>query len=126
MIFCRICEQDIHHERLRHNDKVCAKCYEQLLPDFRAIVDEGGVPEPPTFPNEKPERYAVGGKLHVCSACGNEEFQTRRVLLNTALKSMLGVDFADDEAATLVCDHCGCITWFLYSRARFGIIRIIR
>lgn len=54
----------------------------------------------------------VLGKPVACAHCGGDEFIVRKRLLNTAVMTLLGFDFADRQATILKCVHCGRIEWF--------------
>jgi DNA-directed RNA polymerase subunit RPC12/RpoP len=54
----------------------------------------------------------VLGKPVTCPHCGGDELVVRKRLLNTAVMTLLGFDFADRQATTLRCIRCGRIEWF--------------
>lgn len=57
--------------------------------------------------------FEVAGKPVICSHCGNDEFERTEALLNTRVLTLLDLDWANDEAAALICKRCGHIEWFL-------------
>ena len=57
--------------------------------------------------------YQNLGKKIVCPNCGNDKFEKRDVLLNTAGMSFLGLDWANRSAAALICTNCTRIEWYL-------------
>ena len=64
-------------------------------------------------PNQETSRFEVAGIAVRCPHCGGDEFIEGRALLNTAGMTMIGLDWANRSAATLVCTGCGRIEWFL-------------
>ena len=56
--------------------------------------------------------YSVADKGVVCAHCGHKEFALTKALLNTRLRTVLGVDADDPSAYVLVCGHCSCIVMF--------------
>lgn len=57
-------------------------------------------------------RYQVAGVGARCSHCGGEDFERGTALLNSALMTLLGIDWADKRAYLLICQKCGHIDWF--------------
>ena len=58
-------------------------------------------------------QYEVAGIAVRCPHCGGDRFVEGRAQLNTAGMTMMGLDWANRSAATLVCTGCGRIEWFL-------------
>ena len=58
-------------------------------------------------------RFEVSGIAVRCPHCGADEFIEGRAQLNTAGMTMMGLDWANRSAATLLCTGCGRIEWFL-------------
>ena len=59
-----------------------------------------------------PGRFKVGGKIFHCPACRHDVFANGAALLNTTGMTLIGLDWANKEATTLVCTECGKIEWF--------------
>jgi predicted nucleic-acid-binding Zn-ribbon protein len=59
-----------------------------------------------------PNEYEAGGKQVLCTHCGNSTFNHEKALLNTAGRTLAGLDWTDKEATILVCSKCGRIEWF--------------
>ena len=59
-----------------------------------------------------PGRYHVAGKSVECPHCGGVDFVAGEAQLNTALASLIDLDWANKTAATLTCITCGRIQWF--------------
>lgn len=57
--------------------------------------------------------YGVAGKQVVCPHCGSRAFDRSQAQLNTAGMTLLGIDWANRSADTLICRTCGRIEWFL-------------
>ncbi|NQT13384.1 MAG: hypothetical protein HQ582_11580 [Planctomycetes bacterium] len=60
----------------------------------------------------EPARYSAGGKPIVCEHCGQQEFDEGQAQLNTAGMTFFGLDWANKNATTLMCDACGRIHWY--------------
>lgn len=58
------------------------------------------------------ERFTVAGKPVRCSHCGNTEFASRKILMNTRGVTFFNLDWLNRGAFTLTCQHCGHIEWF--------------
>jgi len=56
--------------------------------------------------------YRIGDELIVCNHCKNMKFLKGKAMLNTSGMTLLGLDWANRTAATLMCDNCGLIQWF--------------
>lgn len=54
----------------------------------------------------------VNGTHLTCPVCGCDEFEHKRVLLNTAGMTLLKLDWANREASCHICRDCGYIFWF--------------
>ena len=59
-----------------------------------------------------PASFAAGGKQVRCPHCGSDRFHDRRILLNTAGMTYIGLDWANKEATALTCGRCSMIQWF--------------
>lgn len=57
--------------------------------------------------------FEVAGIPVTCSHCGGDEFEKQEALLNTRALTLFDLDWANAEAAALVCRRCGHIEWFL-------------
>jgi hypothetical protein len=61
----------------------------------------------------EPRPYAVAGRPVRCPHCGEAEFVPGgRALLNTRVRSVFNIDWADPAAFVLTCAECGRIEWF--------------
>lgn len=60
-----------------------------------------------------PGEFSAGGRRVVCSHCGGTQFAEGTAKLNTTFMTFVGLDWADQSAATLACTSCGHIQWFL-------------
>jgi hypothetical protein len=58
-------------------------------------------------------RYEVNGKTVTCQHCGHDGFVESKALLNTPGLTFLGLDWANEQAVTLLCSECGHIEWFV-------------
>ena len=63
----------------------------------------------------KSRKYSVADKPVLCPHCAGEEFDEATALLNTTGLTLLGLDWANRSATTLVCIECGHVQWFLKS-----------
>ncbi len=61
---------------------------------------------------EPPARYFAGGKEIECEHCGHKEFDEGQAQLNTTGLTLLGLDWLNQTATTLMCDSCGRIHWY--------------
>ncbi|MDH3404895.1 MAG: hypothetical protein OES32_03485 [Acidobacteriota bacterium] len=68
----------------------------------------------------EPARYAVGAHQVTCPQCANTLFRQGKAQLNTAVMSLLDLDWANKSATTLVCSQCSHIAWFFDEPARIG------
>jgi uncharacterized protein len=57
--------------------------------------------------------YQITGKSIICPHCGNDRFDKKSALLNTAGLTFLNLDWANRSATVLVCKKCGYIQWFM-------------
>ncbi len=60
----------------------------------------------------EPYEYMSAGKLIECSHCGNVHFVKSATMLNTRGMTLLGLDWANATASTLICTRCSMIQWF--------------
>lgn len=58
------------------------------------------------------ESFRAGGKLVECAHCENVLFHKKKISLNTALSSLMSLEWADRQACVLVCANCSRIEWF--------------
>ncbi len=61
---------------------------------------------------KEPREYELDEQPIVCSHCQNSRFRKGSALLNTSTMTLLGLDWANRSAITLMCDNCGLIQWF--------------
>jgi predicted nucleic-acid-binding Zn-ribbon protein len=59
-----------------------------------------------------PCEYEIDGEAFECTHCKNTKFIQGSAMLNTAGMTLLGLDWANRTAETLMCNHCGLIHWF--------------
>ncbi len=65
-----------------------------------------------------PGRYRALGAQISCPQCRNQYFYERRAQLNTALFSLVNLDWANKSATNLICSQCSYISWFFEVPAR--------
>jgi hypothetical protein len=58
-------------------------------------------------------RHRVAGVILKCPICENNEFWTRKTLMNTPGLTFLSLDWANRNADNYVCSSCGHVLWFL-------------
>lgn len=58
------------------------------------------------------DRYAVADQPVACAQCGYEEFVLGEALLNTVGMTLVGLDWANRSAYTLMCAQCGKMDWY--------------
>lgn len=58
-------------------------------------------------------RYSAGGVMLQCPSCGYDRFDLDFRQLNTTGLSFFGLDWANKNAAILVCQRCTHISWFM-------------
>jgi predicted nucleic-acid-binding Zn-ribbon protein len=58
-------------------------------------------------------RYSAAGARITCPCCQNDTFNLDYKLLNTSGASFLGFDWANKNAAILICKRCTHISWFM-------------
>ena len=68
--------------------------------------------------NAEPGRYTLAGMRVECPHCGGSEFMAGEAQLNTALSTLIELDWADKTASILTCTSCGRIQWFAQAPAR--------
>lgn len=56
--------------------------------------------------------YTVEGKQVVCPHCGEREFESRKVLMNTRGATFFNFDWLNRGATALTCVNCSRIEWF--------------
>jgi predicted nucleic-acid-binding Zn-ribbon protein len=54
---------------------------------------------------------AAGKPIH-CLHCGQGEFESRKILLNTRGATFFNFDWLNRRATALTCARCGRIDWF--------------
>ena len=59
-----------------------------------------------------PTYYMMGGVQIKCPVCGNEMFLQGQAQLNTAVMTLVDLDWANKSATTLACSRCTYILWF--------------
>jgi len=58
------------------------------------------------------QTYQIAGKQIQCSHCGQTDFESRRILLNTRGATFFNFDWMNRAATALTCRKCGRIEWF--------------
>ena len=59
-----------------------------------------------------PGRYSLEGKQIGCPHCSGVEFIAGEAQLNTALMTLIELDWINKTATILTCTSCGQIQWF--------------
>jgi ribosomal protein S27E len=59
-----------------------------------------------------PGQYSSADIQIKCPHCGNDTFSSGSAQLNTAVRTFLNLDWADESATVLVCIKCSRIQWF--------------
>jgi hypothetical protein len=59
-----------------------------------------------------PGQYSLAGKPVICPHCNCAEFKAGEAQLNTALATLLHLDWTNRSATILSCTSCGQIQWF--------------
>ena len=60
----------------------------------------------------KYEKLIINNRESACPLCGCTDFTQQQAQLNTAGMTLLGLDWANEEADCFVCRDCGHILWF--------------
>lgn len=58
-------------------------------------------------------KHKVAGTVLECPICKNDEFWTRRTLMNTPGMTLFGIEWANKSALNYVCSQCGHVLWFV-------------
>ena len=59
-----------------------------------------------------PGRFSLNGKGIHCPHCDGTEFIAGEAQLNTALATLIDLDWVNKSAAILTCTACGQIQWY--------------
>jgi predicted nucleic-acid-binding Zn-ribbon protein len=59
-----------------------------------------------------PAQYSLMAKPIVCPHCDGAEFMAGEAQLNTAVATLLNLDWTNRSATILTCSSCGQIQWF--------------
>ena len=59
-----------------------------------------------------PGEYSLAGKSIICSHCQGALFIAGEAQLNTALATLIDLDWVNKSASILTCTSCGQIQWF--------------
>ena len=62
--------------------------------------------------NPSPAQYSLEGKPVHCPHCNGSEFTTGQAQLNTALATLIELDWMNKTATVQTCTSCGQIQWF--------------
>jgi predicted nucleic-acid-binding Zn-ribbon protein len=65
-----------------------------------------------TYKKRDPQTVEVKGNPLICPVCGNNYFWSKRILLNTALATLVDLDWANRRATCFICSECTHILWF--------------
>jgi predicted nucleic-acid-binding Zn-ribbon protein len=57
-------------------------------------------------------QYSLEGKSVLCPHCNGAQFKAGEAQLNTALATLLNLDWTNKSAIILICASCGQIQWF--------------
>jgi len=57
-------------------------------------------------------RYSLNGKSILCPHCDGDQFEASEAQLNTAIATLLNLDWTNKSATILICASCGQIQWF--------------
>jgi uncharacterized protein len=58
------------------------------------------------------QSYRAAGKPVRCLHCDSEQFESRKLLLNTRGATFFNFDWLNRQATALTCVRCGRIEWF--------------
>lgn len=64
------------------------------------------------FSKRKPDTVMVKNRKLFCPVCENDHFIETKAQLNTAVATLLDLDFVNKEATCFVCSECTYIYWF--------------
>jgi len=67
-----------------------------------------------------PGSFSLEGKPVECPHCNGAEFIAGQAQLNTAILTLIELDWIDKSATILTCTSCGQIQWFGKQPARDG------
>ncbi len=59
-----------------------------------------------------PGEFSLSGRPVQCPHCGGSQFKCGEAQLNTALATLLNLDWIDRSANVLICTTCSQIQWF--------------
>ena len=59
-----------------------------------------------------PGEYSIAGKSIICPHCQSAQFIAGEAQLNTALATLIELDWINKSAAILTCTSCSQIQWF--------------
>ena len=64
------------------------------------------------FSKRKPDTVKVKNRKLFCPVCENDQFIETKAQLNTAVATLLDMDFINNDATCFVCSECTYIYWF--------------
>ena len=67
-----------------------------------------------------PAQYSLMAKPIVCPHCNGKEFTAGEAQLNTAVATLLNLDWTNKSATILTCASCGQIQWFAQQPSKAG------
>jgi len=91
----------------------CPHCLRNVrVPDDARRVIPVARPVSTDHDEADPGPVEIRGRRLVCPVCGGDRFWARRTLLNTALATLLEVEYLNRTARNQICADCGYIFWF--------------
>lgn len=109
MFRCPRCGKEFPSKYYFVSDNVCNDCFGRMSDPERNEV----LKETATLAVEEPAPRWVDGHKLVCPICGHDRFGRRKTLMNTFGLTFLGLEWANKEAASFICDSCGYVMWFM-------------
>ena len=70
--------------------------------------------------NQVPGSFSAAGKKISCPHCGGTVFTAGEAQLNTAIMTLIELDWLNKTAVVLSCTACGRIQWFAAEPVREG------
>jgi predicted nucleic-acid-binding Zn-ribbon protein len=64
------------------------------------------------YKKRTPEEVLVKGNKLVCPVCHHDQFIETKAQMNTAIASLLDLDWTNKEARCFVCSECTYVFWF--------------
>jgi hypothetical protein len=106
---CSRCGREYPSQYYFATETLCSECFRSMSrQDQDAVLHEKKTLDP-----EGATPRVVDGHKLICPICGNHTFSKRKTLMNTAGLTFLGVEWANKQAASFICDSCGYVMWFM-------------